>query len=67
MPVGVYGEVLGDKLNLTGVIASLDGEKLYKKSVTADVKNAEITGESLAEELLNMGGREILEELGLLK
>ena len=67
VPVGVYGEVLGDKLNLTGVIASLDGEKLYKKSVTADVKNAEITGGSLAEELLNMGGREILEELGLLK
>lgn len=67
VPVGVYGEVFGDTLNLTGVIASLDGERLYRKSVTADIDEAKGTGESLAEELLNMGGKEILKELGLLQ
>lgn len=67
VPVGVYGEVSGDKLNLTGVIASLDGKELYRKVVVDDAQNAKRAGESLAEELLDMGGKKILKELGLLQ
>lgn len=65
VPVGVYGEICEDALKLTGVIASLDGKRLYRKEVISDKKNAENIGKDLAEELLNMGGRAILEELGL--
>ncbi len=66
VPVGVYGEVSGDTLKLAGVIASLDGKRLYRKEVETNVENAESAGKSLAEDLLNMGGQKILEELGVL-
>ena len=66
VPVGVYGEVSGDTLKLAGVIASLDGKRLYRKEVETNVENAESAGKSLAEDLLNMGGQKILEEIGIL-
>jgi len=66
VPVGVYGEVSGDTLKLAGVIASLDGKRLYRKEIETNVENAESAGKSLAEDLLNMGGQKILEEIGIL-
>lgn len=66
VPVGVYGEVIDNNLKLTGVIASLDGARLYRKEIVADLVDVECVGKSLAEELLGMGGHEILKELGLL-
>lgn len=67
VPAGVYGEVSGKTLKLTGVIASLDGKRLYRKEIKTDTQNAENAGITLAEDLLNMGGQEILQELGLLQ
>jgi len=66
VPVGVYGEIFGDTLKLAGVIASLDGKRLHRKEIETNVENAEIAGKSLAEDLLNMGGQEILEEIGIM-
>jgi len=66
VPVGVYGEIFGDTLKLAGVIASLDGKRLYRKEIETDVKNAKSAGKNLAEDLLNMGGQKILEEIGIM-
>ncbi len=65
-PVGVYGEVRGENICLTGAIVSLDGKRLYRKEVVAPFNEAEQLGISLAEELLSMGGSDILKELGVL-
>ena len=65
-PVGVYGEVSGKNLHLTGAIVSLDGKRLYRKEAVAPFTNAEHLGVNLAEELLSMGGSVILKDLGIL-
>lgn len=66
VPVGVYGEISGNKLKLSGVIASLDGKRLYRKEIISSLNEAENMGKTLACDLLNMGGRDILTELGIL-
>ena len=54
-------------LEMEAVIASIDGERLYRKKKAGSALDAEKIGRALAEELLAMGGKEILQELGLLQ
>jgi hydroxymethylbilane synthase len=63
VPIGAFAEVNGDKVTLTGLVASVDGATMVKKEATADCKDAEIMGRNLAEEILGLGGKEILEEV----
>ena len=67
VPVGVYAtiEKAGD-LSVEAVIASLDGQRIYRDRLQGNREDAEPLGERLAEILLDAGGREILKELGLL-
>ena len=66
VPVGVYGSVEQDELQLEAVIASLDGTRLYRDKLTGAKSEAEELGGELAEKLLAAGGLEIMQELGLL-
>ena len=66
VPVGVYGSVEQDELQLEAVIASLDGIRLYSDKLTGAKSEAEELGGELAEKLLAAGGLEIMQELGLL-
>lgn len=66
VPVGVYGSVEQDELQLEAVIASLDGARLYRDKITGAKAEAEKHGGELAEKLLAAGGLEIMQELGLL-
>lgn len=66
VPVGVYGSVEQDELQLEAVIASLDGARLYRDRLTGNKSEAEELGGELAEKLLAAGGLEIMQELGLL-
>lgn len=66
VPVGVYGSVEQDELQLEAVIASLDGARLYRDKITGAKAEAEKLGGELAEKLLAAGGLEIMQELGLL-
>ena len=66
VPVGVYGSVEQDELQLEAVIASLDGARLYRDKLTGAKSEAEKLGGELAEKLLAAGGLEIMQELGLL-
>ena len=66
VPVGVYGSVEQDELQLEAVIASLDGARLYRDRLTGNKSEAGELGGELAEKLLAAGGLEIMQELGLL-
>lgn len=65
VPVGVYGEVVNDKLVLEAVIASLNGGCVIRDSVAGKCADAEALGKALAEKLLANGGLVILQSLGL--
>jgi len=60
VPIGAYCQVEGDRLQLTGLIASVAGDKIIKSSTSGPRATAESLGAQLAEELLARGGREIL-------
>lgn len=71
VPVGVYAvpteETEGKSgLRVEAVIASLDGQRLYRDAIEGSAAEAEKMGTELADQLLNMGGLAILHEIGLL-
>ncbi|MCG6136741.1 MAG: hydroxymethylbilane synthase [Nostoc sp. LLA-1] len=63
VPIGVNTEIDGDKLTLTGIVASVDGQKLVQDTITGTANNAEAIGAELAECLRKQGAQEILEEI----
>jgi hydroxymethylbilane synthase len=63
VPIGVNTVVDGDQLTLTGMVASLDGQRLIKDTVAGAATEAEKLGIQLAEELKNQGAQEILSEI----
>jgi len=66
VPVGVYATPEDGGLHVEAVIASLDGKRLYRDNVSGQVKDAEPLGTRLADKLLDMGGIDIMHEIGLL-
>lgn len=66
VPVGVYGQVdEQNNLIVEAVIGSVDGDKLIRDKIIGDRKNAKQLGEILAQKLLDNGGLEIMQSLGL--
>ncbi len=63
VPIGVNTEINGDTLTLTGIVASIDGQKLVKDTVSGAAKDAEQLGNQLAQLLRQQGAQEILEEI----
>jgi hydroxymethylbilane synthase len=63
VPIAGYAEVSGDRLELTGLVAAVDGSELVKGSLKGTAATAEDTGVCLAELLLGRGARSILEAL----
>ncbi|MDH6061452.1 hydroxymethylbilane synthase [Chrysosporum bergii ANA360D] len=63
VPIGVNTEINGDTLTLTGIVASVDGQKLVKDSVTGAAEDAEKLGADLAQLLREQGANEILAEI----
>lgn len=63
VPIAAHGEVKGNTLNLIGLVASTDGKKIIKDSVTGQTDKAEALGIELAEKLLKMGAWDILKEV----
>jgi len=63
VPIGAHGTVAGGQLTITGLVASVDGKEILRKSVTGPVAQAASLGVAMAEELLDLGGRAILEEV----
>ena len=63
VPIGVNTEVEGDALTLTGMVASLDGQRLIKDTLKGNTKDAEQIGVDLAERLRELGAGEILAKI----
>jgi hydroxymethylbilane synthase len=63
VPIGVNTVIEDDRLMLTGMVASLDGQKLVKDSISGPATEAEPLGIQLAKSLRQQGATEILEEI----
>ena len=65
IPAGAYATINleTDKFYINGFISSIDGQQFLKRKESSLIKNAENTAKMLALELLNSGGREILESI----
>ncbi|MBE9199196.1 MULTISPECIES: hydroxymethylbilane synthase [unclassified Nodularia (in: cyanobacteria)] len=63
VPIGVNTVIEGDQLTLSGIVASVDGQKLVQDTVTGAAKDAEQLGAELAALLRKQGAQEILEEI----
>ena len=60
IPVGVFANVDGDKINVRALIASIDGKKIVRACEIAPLEQIDL-GKKIAANLLENGGREILE------
>jgi hydroxymethylbilane synthase len=63
VPIGAMARVEGDRIYLEGVVGSLDGDKNLRERITGDIADADALGTRLAEQMLEKGAGEILEEV----
>lgn len=63
VPIGVNTKIEDNTLTLTGMVASLDGKRLIKDSVSGPAETAEELGIALANKLREQGAGEILAEI----
>lgn len=63
VPIGAYAQLAGNKVVLQGLIADVDGSEIIRCQIEGDVGQEEQLGTELAERLLSLGGREILDKV----
>lgn len=63
VPIGVNTALDGDQLTLTGIVASLDGQRIVKDSMTGAASDAERLGTELAQRMRQQGAQTILDEI----
>jgi hydroxymethylbilane synthase len=63
VPIGAFAEVRDGEVELTGLVASIDGKVVLKESMKGLSGQAQQLGTQLANKLLDMGAREILAEV----
>ena len=61
VPIGAMAKISDDGLTLEGLVGSLDGTVIFRERATGDVNEAESLGTQLADALIEMGARELLE------
>ncbi len=63
VPIGVNSKIQNEQLCLTGMVASLDGERLIKDQHIGNINDPEEVGKELAKKLKQQGAEEILSEI----
>ena len=63
VPIGVFAEIFDKKITINAIISSLDGKNIFRDKISGSIADAKILGESLANNLLDNGGREILNNI----
>lgn len=63
IPIGAYGQVYNNELRIEAFIGSLDGKQVVRGVKTGAASDAEKIGVELADELVQRGGKNILEEI----
>ncbi|MBX9668526.1 MAG: hydroxymethylbilane synthase [Candidatus Obscuribacterales bacterium] len=65
VPIGVLAHADGDKLEVTGCIAALDGKQVYRMQHEGNLSAASLIGKELAMKMLDSGARPLVDELKL--
>jgi len=63
VPIAAHGKIWDKNFVLSGLVATIDGTTLIKDTLSGPVESSESIGVDLAERLLSMGAKEILEDL----
>jgi len=63
VPIACYGQMKNGKLNLIGLVGSVDGKRIIKDSLEGPPEDADRLGVTLAEKLLSQGADVILREV----
>lgn len=63
VPIGVNTILEGDRLTLTGLVASLDGQCVIKDTIVGQADEAEALGTELAKQLREQGAQDILDAI----
>jgi hydroxymethylbilane synthase len=63
VPIAAHAKIDGDVISLTGLVAEVDGSVLLRETITGPVDKHEELGVVLANQLLEKGGRKILEDI----
>jgi len=63
VPIGVNTALDGDRLTLTGLVASLDGKTVIRDTVSGRTSEADSLGIGLAETLRQQGAQDILDQI----
>lgn len=65
IPVACFGKILDNRVMLTAVVASEDGESLIKETIESTPEQVAEKGRKLAKLVLEKGGQRILEALNI--
>jgi hydroxymethylbilane synthase len=63
VPIAAHARVVGDTIELTGLIAQVDGSVLLRETIVGTVDKHKELGIELANQLLGKGGRKILDDI----
>lgn len=63
VPIAAHGRLKGDRISLTGLVSSLDGDTIIKDTFNGPAEDAQNMGVQLAEALLDRGAKAILDAL----
>lgn len=63
VPLAALARIEGGRLRLAGLIADPDGRRFYRDGTEARPDEGREAGRRLAQDLLNRGGREVLDEI----
>jgi len=58
-PIGAHAVLHGDQIHLDVMVGSIDGKKILHDNITGNMGEAERLGAQLANELINMGARDL--------
>jgi len=63
VPIAGLAKVIGDQVEMTGLVAEIDGSVLIRETISGPVDQRIRLGETLADRLLEKGGKEILDKV----
>lgn len=63
VPIGGYARIMGESVELTGLVCSLDGREMHRITRTARLEMAASLGIDLAREILEAGAGRILDDV----
>ncbi|MBX3630179.1 MAG: hydroxymethylbilane synthase [Nitrosomonas sp.] len=63
IPLGAFGEIVGDTLKLRGFVASPDGSQIVSTELNGEPEKGEALGKAMAQNLIAQGADKILAEI----